>query len=348
MPATVQTFSDLSGALPAIYREPTVRTLNATSKLLRLLPIVRGSGKNVTFDVEGTGAVAEAYADGADAANYGTDALVTPVLNWGLYRSNFGATKLARDAAGSSSSPSDLADQIGRSYVNSVRKLSSYLNGLLYSGAGTGATAVISGLNVAIHNANTYAGIDRTAGGGTTYAYWQSTLVDPGALTPPTLKLLRSDLATIEDACGEKPDIAVCSTAVFQKIASLFDDSRQYVVPTMVNTARGDVQLDASISRVVLDGCTIIADKDCTANAIYYLNTNYVRVEYLPSAAATLLPEVSRDTMADDGYGEIPLGFSVEALAKTGAASKFSLYATLQLVVSKPSACGKRLNVSTT
>lgn len=343
MPSTIVNLSDITGALPAIYREPTVRTFNARSQLMRLLPVVPGRGKNVTWDVEGTGANGENYAEGADVSNYGSDAVGTPVLSWGLYRSNFGVSDLARDAAGSSMSPADLAQLLGRQYLNSVRKLAATLNEELFDGAGTGT--LIEGLDDALQSANTYAGIDRSAGAG---AYFRANVFDPGVSTAPTLRAIRKDLSDIYDACGERPDLAFCTSAVWQKIASLFDNVKQYPIPTAIQTARGEVSFDASVSRIMVDGCTFIADKDATSSAIYYLNSNYVRVEYLPSVQADLLPEVTRDVVADDGYGEIPLGMKLKALSVAGASQKYTLQATLQLVVAKPSACGKRLNVSTT
>lgn len=335
-----QTYSDVSGALMAAYKPVIQKLINTRSVLLSVLPILRGSGKNVTWDAEGSGTVAENFSDGADVANYGFRTLYTPVLTWGLYRSNFSVTKLARDSAGSSPGPEALARLLGRNLTNSVEALVAALNAVGFSGAGTGTT--ICGLTNAIHDSNTYAGIDRGA-----TAAWRSTVIDPGVATAPTLRLLRSDVSTVYDACGLRPDVAVTTSAIWQKIASLFDDSRRYNVD-VIQTAAGEVRLLGGASAIDIDGCKFLADKDATASCIYYLNTSKAHWEYLPNASEGDFSEVSREVSGNDGFGEIPLGMTLEQLAKTGAAAKYTLESTCQLIVDNPVACAKRLNVSST
>lgn len=319
------------------YRGDIVRQINRQVQALKLLPIVKGEGKNCAFVTEADGAIGENFADGADAANFGSDAQASGTLSWGLYRSNFRVTGLAMAAAATSRTPQGSLALWGRNMVNAGAKLASTVNAALYAGAGTGTT--IGGLAVAIDDANTYAGIDRS-----TEAYFRSTVVDPGSPTAPTFALIRSDLAAIYTACGMMPDIALCSPAVFNKVGSLFDATRRYTQE--VTTARGTVVLDASLGALEVDGVMFVKDKDCTANAIYYLNTNHVRIEYLPAKQPA--QDMAGAMAANDGFGETPLGMSVEPLAKLGDSSRAQFKAYLQLVVDRPNACGKRLNVSTT
>lgn len=318
------------------YRGDVVRQINRRVTLLKLLRIVPGAGQNCAWVAEGDGAIAENHTDGAAASNFGSDSQNNAVLNWGLYRSNFHVTKLAMDAAGSSSSPLGNRALWGRNLVNASAALADTIETALFNGAGTGTT--IAGLDVAIgDNTNAYATIDKT-----TDTYWQSTVVDPGVLTAPTFALVRSDLGQIGDACGEQPDIAVCGTAVFNAVANLFDPNRRW---NMVNTARGKVMLDAGYEGIEIDGCMFVKARRATANRIYYLNTNHVRVEFLPDT--TFPPEVYQQVQADDGYGSVPLGFSYSMLAKLGPADRAQVLAQMQLVVDKPSSCGVRKNVAT-
>jgi hypothetical protein len=91
-----------------------------------------------------------------------------------LYRSNFQITNQAAAAAASSFQPQDLINPFARQMDNSARKLASTLNGVVYSGAGTGTT--IAGLALAIKDDNTYAGIDRSS---STHAQFRAKVIDP-------------------------------------------------------------------------------------------------------------------------------------------------------------------------
>lgn len=317
------------------YRNDIVRQVNRRVVLLKLLPIIRGGGKNVGWVAESSGQIAENYSDGADTANFGSDAQDPATLSWGLYRAPIHVSKLSMDAARTASSPMGNQALWARNIVNSAAALAAKIEADAFSGAGTGT--LIAGLDVAVAaDTNTYASIDRTA-----KTYWKPTVIDPGALTSPSFALIRSDLGKIYNKCGQQADIAVCSTDVFNAVANLFDPNRRW---TVVNTARGKVQLDAGFEGLEIDGCMFVKSKDATANTIYYLNSNYVHFETLPDAR---VPNEILDAVApDDGYGSVPLDMVFEPLAKTGPSSKGESLASVQLVVTKPNACGARLNVA--
>lgn len=317
------------------YRGDIVRQVNRRTTLLKALPIRRGAGKNVAWVAQSTGHVAENYSEGADAANFGSDAQTAATLSWGLYRAPFKVTKLALDASSSSSSPLGNLALWGRNMADSAAALADKIETDLFSGAGTGS--LIAGLGVAIgDNANTYAGIDRS-----TATFWRPTVSDPGSLTAPTLALIRSDIAAIGKKCGETPDLAVCGPDEFNAIASLFDANRRF---TIVNTSRGSIKLDAGYEGIEVDGCMFVKAYKAAANTIYYINSNYVHIETLPDA--NIPEQIMRQVQADDGFGAIPLDMSFEMLAKTGPSNKGETLSTCQLVVEKPNACGVRLNVA--
>lgn len=324
------------------YRGNVVRQLNRRSALLKLLPLVQGEGKNCAWSAEGSGQVAENYSEGADASNFGSDSQNEALLSWGHYRSNFHVSGTARRTAATSRTPMAVQNLIGRNMQNALTVLVSTINQALYTGAGTGTT--IAGLDVAVaDDANTYAGLDRG-----TKSFWRPNVVDPGAPTNISFAQIRSDLGTIYDACGETPDIAVCSTAVFNAVADLFTENRRWVQD--VTTARGAVKLDAGYGGLEVDGCVFIRDKDATANQIYYLNSSHVHIEYLPLEASIMeaLGEMGVMLEANDGYGSWPLGILIHALAKNGDSDRYEALTNLQLVVDRPNSCGARLNVATT
>jgi hypothetical protein len=322
------------------YRDRTVRTFNARSVLLKLLEKRKCDGKNHAWTWEGTGALAENFTSGQDVSNYGYDTKHNAILTPALSRSNgFIADDVASVAANSQLS-GGFTRLVVREFENCVRKMSSYLNQQGYSGLGTGT--LICGLDVALDDANTYAGVNRSTG---SLAGFRSSIFDPGVLTAPTIAMLRSDISTVYDACGEVPNLAVCSTAVWNKIAALFTELRRFNQDVM-NLGGRQIAMDASVSAIELDGTMFVKDKDATANTIYYLNTDYVRWEYIPlGPGMDDLQKQGRTMGLDDGYGAIPLGMWVKPLATTGAAEKFTMEVQANLVVEKPNACGKRLNV---
>lgn len=327
--------STITGALAQNLADEVVKTANRASPLLALIPAEQGEGKNAAWAYETDAANAENFTDGQDVSNYALDVPGLAYLAWGLYRSNFKITDLAASAAATSRSPRGLVSAVAEMMLNSVRKLSSGLNGVGYSGAGTGTT--IAGLAVALRDDNTYAGVDRTSVAG-----MRAKVIDPGVSTAITTSLLRSDLSSIYDLCGEKPDVAMCPSAVWNAIAALFSEVRRYNQGT---DAAGRVILDGSVDEIVFDGCRFLKDKDATANVIYYLNTNYLRWQTLPfvgSAEQDVIAQLPLQT----GMGSSGVTAAVVKLARTGAAAKFSLMTQCQLVVKKPIAMGKRLNVA--
>lgn len=328
------------------YRGEMVRQYNRNSVLLRLMPKVPGSGQNVAWPVEGSGAYAESYSEGADVSTYGADSQAGALLSWGLYRTNFRVTDLARRAAASNPNPVGVQNLRERSMTNGAAELASQLNKDLYAG---NASNKLVGLDVAIEDSNTYAGIDRTQSAN---AYFRSSVFDPGTPTALTFAQIRGDLGTIYEQSGFVPNVALCSVPVFNTVANLFTENRRYVYD--VQTAKGTVTLDQGFGGLEIDGCIFIRDKDATASTIYYLNTEYMEAQYLPpdpmvvEALNTMAREYGIELPnVDDGFGQIPLGLTFEKLAKTGPVDKYMGLVYLQLALRRPNAFGRRVNVLT-
>ena len=335
MADTIQSLSLVT--LAQEYRGDVVRMINRRTMALKLFRVVSGSGKNIAWAPETSGQLAENYSEGADAANFGSDAQLAAVLPWALYRGNFHVSNLAMDGAVGASSPVGNRMLWARNLVNASAALASLLNVELYAGPGTGTR--MAGLDVAIGSTtNTYAGLDRTQAAN---ALFRPTVVDPGSLTAPTFALIRDDLRKIFEACGETPDVALCSPAVFNAVGNLFDANRRYV--QSIETAKGKIDLNFGYAGIEIDGTVFVKDKDATANQIYYINSNHIHLEVLPpSTMVGPAPQVQ----ADDGFGAAPLGFKYELLAKTGPSEKAEVLSTLNLVVDRPNAHGVRKNVS--
>ena len=146
------------------YRGDIIRQINRRVVLLKLLPLRRGSGKNVAWAAESSGAIAENYAEGADAANYGSDAQTAATISWGLYRAPIHVTKLALDSAATSQTPAGNRALWARNQVNAAAALAALVEADGFTGAGTGT--LVGGLNMAIgDDTNTYATIARGSNG---------------------------------------------------------------------------------------------------------------------------------------------------------------------------------------
>lgn len=330
MADTPQTLALITASLALTFPDQMAMLVNRRSVVATTLPVRVGRNQTVAWVVEDDGAIAENHTDGADAANFGSDAPRTASLGYGLYRSNFRVTDLAEMAGAVSQSPTDLNSPFAHSMFGGARKLLSTLNAAFYSGTGTGTT--IAGFAIGIDSAGTYAGIDRG-----TYTNWQSYEVDASSAAL-TRAQIQTDLATIMENCGERPDVAYVKPATLNQIKSLFDSQRMYTKE--VYTARGKTVLDSSADVVVIDGCQFIEDKDCTANTIFYVNSNEVEIEVLPNVAGWGNP-----IQANDGVQALMAGFYAYELGRTGDSRKASIAAKIQLKVRNPRACGKRTNI---
>lgn len=345
-----QLYADIANSLAPYIRSPVVRTINRRSALMRSLRIVPVMGKNSNWDVEMDGMYAETFADGDDVSTYGSDVIKPGSLNMGLVRVNYkiGVQAIAAvQATARDSSPrQSLSPLIGRNYENGIRKWTSFVNGKLFN-----STSGIIGLDTALRDDNTYAGIDRTDSAN---ASFRANVIDPGSLTEPTLHDIRQDITvTAYRACGETPDLAFVCPELYNKIASLFDDVRRHTQDVFTTFGGRKVTLDGSIGNIVFEGCLFMKDKDATNNTIYYLNSEYVQLEYqdLTSTYPGEMADIEvRNAISppDDGYGPFPFQLYTVHLSMTGAAHKFSTMGSLQLAVTRPNACVKRLNVAQT
>ncbi len=337
---TVTTLSLLT--LAQEYRGDIVKQINRMCSTLRMLRVVAGEGKNIAWAPQGDGALAENYSEGADADNFAQDVQAAAYLPWSLYRSNIHATSLAMDGAATSTTPEGNRQLWAKFVLDNSAKLASKINQEVFAGPGTGTT--MAGLVVAVDDDNTYATVDRS---NSDFAYFRSTVVDPGVDTPITMKLIRDDLRKIFEASGMQPDMAPCSPAVFAEVGALFDNTRRQI--DSVRSATGEIKLDFGFQAVECDGCVFYRDKDATAKAIYYLNSDHVEIQYLPSASqAMVLGRMDEESTVtpDDGFGAIPLGFKYEMLAKTGPSEKAQVLWTGNLVVDRPNSCGVRKHVT--
>ena len=189
------------------YAGDIVRQINRRSAALSLFRKTPGEGKNCAFVAQSSGADGEAYAEGADAANFAADGQSSAVLPWAMYRSNFSVSGLAKASARSTRTPEGNIELIARDIVDASAALASKINVAIFTGASGQTPGQIVGLAEAIGLANnTYAAIDRSQSGN---AFFRPYVVDPGSSTALTFAQIRLDLTSIMKAGGVRPNIAI-------------------------------------------------------------------------------------------------------------------------------------------
>jgi len=334
------------------YAGDVVRQINRTAATLALLAptFQEGEGPNVAWVAEASGQVAEAFTEGANPSNFGSDTQVGATQPWARYWAPWHVTGTALAVAATSRSPAGNIRLWARQMVNASEALAKQINGDIFTGAGgvSGDNKSLVGFDLAIGTANNvYAGIDRTVGAN---AFWIPSIFNAaGPAVVLSFTQIRSDQVAIKVASGYRPDIAIVSTNTINKLAALFDPQKFYVVQTnVVPTAMATITLDGGITAIKFDGTTFVEDVFCPDGCIYYLNSRYVRMEYLPAwATLALFPSDEAQAIGGltDGFDTIPLGIIMELLAKTGDSQQAYLKCYPQLVVTRPNACGKRLNI---
>jgi len=336
--------SAVKGALSVDFRPRVMRTVNRRARTLRLLRAEKGGGQAFFKSIELSGALAETYAEGADVSNTGTDAVAAFTLPWARYRANFKVTGDVEAAAATSTSPADFMRPLFRSLENGIMAAASAMNVDVFSGGGGNAMV---GLGTALLDNNTYGTIDRTQAANTTF---RGNVVDPGVSTDVTLDNLAKDIGdTIYTACGEQPDLAICSPKVFYTIRNKFFPNQRFTTDSL-DLARGTVKLGYKVEVMDIEGCLFMKDKDATANQIFYLNTQYAYVVLLQQVAETEQFPAYYDLGEqdlNDGGGPMPLGMKVYELGPTGDSRKITAQIKPALVIDRPNACGIRKNVAT-
>lgn len=321
--------------LATIFQNEVIGTIRRTCTLAAMLPVVQGynaNGPNWVFRT--SGALAQTHSEGSTFSDFGSDAQKTATLGWGLYEGGFDVTDEALSRARAAGNPKAVANLWALNMLAGVETLASKINNDVYTG--TGSNSII-GLDTALDDDNTYAGVDRG-----TVTSFGSYVGGSGALQTLTTKQVRDDLANIKNKCDRRPNLAICNPLVFNVVAELFKAERQFVT-----VSGGGPQTaffgESKVATVMVDGCTFVEDSDgyaaSNSGKIYYLNTSTVGFEYIPYT--TMMGFASQDVQTP-----LPFGVELLALPKTGHASKAILRCQVQLVVKDPRTCGIRQNIS--
>ncbi len=350
----VETLSAVAGAFAQTMAPQITRIWNREARLLQEITIKtsggQGSGIAISWDVEGDGAAAASFAEGADIgpAEPKQDPLNKAQLGWGQYRSAFHLSNLEINAAAANvGNANALEDLVGERFIGSVTKIISTINADCFSGTGTdrAGNPTIVGLDTALAGSGAYANLDPATGG---YSGWTATVSgNGGAARGLTLDLLATTEQGVFTASGVEPALLVSSAGVHTKYEGLFTAAQRYV-----SDGQGPIPAyHGSTGRLFWRGKPLVRDRNNTPGVLYMLDPEDLELHILPWAAASDgVKVIQRAGVSSNGDRSESLSIPVHCypLARVGSAVRFMVEIYCQLKVKRRNAHARILDISET
>lgn len=350
--------STISLVLNLIYLGPITTQFRRDAVLLELLPVEFDGNATLTWDVkydnrDTAGARAEGYV--VQSSDYSTHGREQAVIGWAHYEGYASVSGTAQRVAGANSRYGNPNALMGEEIGDAVKELAVKIGVDAYSGSAAASPREIEGLARAVDATGTYAGLAQG-----TYDWWAS---GENTLATASLSIqnIREKLfRPFKDSTGKYPEFVICSGAMWDKVAALFDDSTRIVVDTIqVGDGRGGlktVQLKQMGARALtIDGVPFIEDRHCTASTFYALHTEFLGWRQVAPGWVSLDPgQIQMKIMEATGdmvdINEIKalmetagraISFQINALAKTGDSTNIQLVADFQLRLKRRNAAAK-------
>lgn len=218
------------------------------------VPLLNGKGVSEWFS--GTDQLDTSHVDTLDAAEY-------------TWRNLNASIVITLDDELSNSGAEQVIDLLEAKVKQAELTIADTLNTSLYSGTGSEARPQIVGLETLV-GTGTVGGI---AGG--TYTDWQSYVeATGGALTIAYMKTARN---TLNQGKGGSPvSIIVTTQTLFEKYESLLTPT--YQMNPMVTSKEAERLGDVGFTALSYAGVPIVFDKACTSGAMYFLNTQNLKM----------------------------------------------------------------------
>lgn len=356
MANTPVTKARIAGALAELFDDRIESQINRSVVLLQLLPFALMSSQVLVWDAEfGTESpTTPTLSDGADVTDFNDDDIVKAKLDTATYSEAFSITGKARAAALAAGNPRELEDLFAEKIERAVRRQTKALGKDLYSGAGGDALVGLTSSAGPLDSTGTYATIDRG-----TYTQWKANkLAAGGNARPLTLQLMRDAKRTSYEKSGEWPDLIVCDAFQQDKYGMLLGSERRYSQDV---TLRGvKITLDGGFKALEFDGIPVIADVNCPAGTMLFLNTRSLAMRQLPDAGAAWQQSIgamdlhgtSEAQLGMGGNGEagamVRLRSRINVLARLGDKYPFQLVCYPQLQCKRPQANTQLVDLATT
>jgi len=353
-------FSDLSAVYPTFY-DGMRPQMQRKAPLLRYLPAKKcATGDSirwlVSFDGQAAGNV---NIDGGNFLTATADPRVSATLAMGAVSAPMKVTTKAQWAGSAQSVQPSLLDLIGQNLGEAMNKAVKTINQQLFSGTGPASGNQLTGLSSAVAATGTYATIAQSSN-----ANWASqTKANGGSLRSLTLALIKNTTSTIAGVSPHgRPDFAVLGSALFDTLEGLFDGTlytqggKNDLMWGSVMTNGGKI-VSATGFRTLYwasQQLTFIEDPDCTntaqtnaANAIYFLNSNAVEVQYLaPTSVSAYAADQKQMQATEQDLGALAnLPFDFRMRPRTSYSDEADITCALNVVVKDRAACGLLVDV---
>lgn len=340
----MQTISGLSNILTYQFGPELHRQWNRSIVLGSMIDVKPGAGRDCSWAVAFSGAVADVASEGEDVADseLTNDTSEDAHLSWATYRSSFQISEQAIDAAASSNGdPEVLMDQFGELVMNAGAAIAKKIEADLVTGTGTRSlraqtiNTIVGFLGGAIEASGAYAGLDPA-----TYTEWAANVYENSSVDRPlTGELLAQAARGVFDDTGVQFRGFIATTqAIADKYEALWAQRLQ--------TAAGG-RADIGATDLAWRGRPIVTSADITSGSALLIDPGEVEIRFLPfrlekygttrEQALRFMAEVRRVAGTADGKSfnltDLPLRIAI--LGKEGDSVKAELRTTVQLVVKR-------------
>lgn len=348
-----ETLATIFNALSQIMDDDLTRQWNRTTYLLKWLAqagtIKPGRGKNAAFDVEFTAATAGTVAEGSDilSTEYNSDINEPALFSWATYRTSFQISEQEVDAARTSiGTPAALQDLFGSRILSANAILAKTVEQDLLTGTGVDANGnptLIGVFGGALSASGIYGGLNPA-----TYSEWASTLLANGgtlrSLTPNLMNQADNQIFVnsaipwtmiVTDAAIAAKYEQFFTTGSFNNagtpLARMNDNAGNpaYGLGAALNT-------QGQMDNLLWKGKTVQRNPLSPANKMAFLNTDYIKLQYLPHQPTRNEIEFFQSLGLTGSSGNdpamrvtVPLPVRFIEVAKTGDSHKISARLTV-------------------
>ena len=239
------------GARPLFYaltNGQTIRRVNGGAKII--VPIIYGSNSTAA-SYAGADTIPITAQDGISAAEY----------DWKQYAATVTITGIEE---GKNNGEAAIIDLLEGKIMQAEQTIIDNMNTMFWGdGTGNGGDDWM-GLQGIVADGSTLGGIDPTAAGNT---WWKPTMTNQGAAALTTAAM--SSVYNTVSVGNDQPTIIFTDQERYEDYEALLQTNLRYTSATVA---------DAGFQNLLFKGAPVTFDDSCEANAMYFLNTKYIRL----------------------------------------------------------------------
>ena len=239
------------GARPLFYaltNGQTIRRVNGGAKII--VPIIYGSNSTAA-SYAGADTIPITAQDGISAAEY----------DWKQYAATVTITGIEE---GKNNGEAAIIDLLEGKIMQAEQTIIDNMNAMFWGdGTGNGGDDWM-GIQGIVADGSTLGGIDPTAAGNT---WWKPTMTNQGAAALTTAAM--SSVYNTVSVGNDQPTIIFTDQERYEDYEALLQTNLRYTSATVA---------DAGFQNLLFKGAPVTFDDACEANAMYFLNTKYIRL----------------------------------------------------------------------